>query len=88
MSPQDVRSHRRFRAKYALPFPLLADPDARIASRYGVWVEKQMFGRRYMGVARTTFIIDREGRIARVFEKVDPDGPHADEVAAALAQLA
>lgn len=83
VSPDGVASHQKFRDKYDLPFPLLADEDHAVAERYGVWGEKSMYGRKYFGVLRTTFIIDEEGRIARVFEKVTPKG-HAAEVLAAL----
>lgn len=84
VSPDPVASHDRFKAKFALPFPLLADEDHAVAEAYGVWGEKTMFGRPYMGVHRTTFVIDAEGRIARVFEKVKPEG-HAAQVLEALA---
>jgi peroxiredoxin Q/BCP len=87
VSPDSVRSHARFRAKYALPFTLLADTDHAVADAYGVWREKQLFGRRYMGVERTTFVIDADGRVARLFEKVRTAG-HAEAVAAAVAALA
>ena len=85
-STDGVRSHARFRAKYALPYRLLADTEHVVAEKYGVWQEKQLFGRRYMGIVRTTFVIDGAGRIARVFEKVRAAG-HADEVAATIAEL-
>ncbi|OYV65183.1 MAG: peroxiredoxin, partial [Gemmatimonadetes bacterium 21-71-4] len=71
---------------YSLPFTLLADPEHEVAERYGVWKEKSMYGRKYMGVERTTVIIDAAGRVARVFSKVKPMG-HAQEVEAALAEL-
>lgn len=87
VSPDTVASHARFRRKHGLPFTLLADPDHRVAESYGVWKEKQLFGRRYMGVERTTFVIDAAGRVARVFERVRAAG-HAEAVAAALAELA
>jgi len=83
VSPDSVRSHARFRAKYDLPFTLLADEGHAVAERYGVWAEKSMYGRKYWGNLRTTFVIDRDGRVARVFERVKPDG-HAAEVVAAL----
>lgn len=86
VSTDRVASHAKFRAKLALPFPLISDPDHRIADAYGVWQEKSMYGRKYMGVVRTTFLLDREGRIARVWEKVRAKG-HADEVMQALAEL-
>ena len=84
VSTDDVRSHARFKAKHDLPFTLLADVDHRVAERYGVWVEKSMYGRRYWGNERTTFVIDAAGRVAHVFEKVKP-GEHAAAVLAALA---
>lgn len=86
VSPDSVRSHARFRAKHDLPFTLLADEDHAVAERYGVWAEKSMYGRKYWGNLRTTFVVDRDGRIARVFERVKPAG-HAAEVAAALDAL-
>lgn len=79
ISPDSVASHEKFSAKFDLPFPLVADEDKQICQSYGVWQEKSMYGRKYMGVARTTFIIDRKGRIAHVFEKVKPAG-HEEEV--------
>lgn len=86
VSPDDVASHQKFKAKYELPFTLLADTDHAIAESYGVWKEKSMYGRKYMGVERTTFVIDAEGRIARVFEKVKPAG-HAEQVHEVLSAL-
>jgi peroxiredoxin Q/BCP len=86
VSPDSAASHARFKRRYALPFTLVADADHRVAEAYGVWKEKRMFGRRYMGVERTTFLVDRGGRVARVFEKVRPAG-HAEAVAAAVAEL-
>jgi peroxiredoxin Q/BCP len=86
VSPDSVASHARFRKKYRLPFTLLADPGHAVADRYGVWQEKTTFGRTYMGIARTTFVIDAEGRVARVFEKVRVKG-HAEAVEAALRAL-
>jgi len=87
VSPDPVASHQRFKAKYRLPFPLLADPDHQVAEAYGAWGQKSMYGRKYQGILRSTFIIDGTGRIARVFPKVKPRG-HAAEVLAALHQLA
>jgi peroxiredoxin Q/BCP len=83
VSPDGVASHGKFKRKYDLPFPLLADEDHRVAEAFGVWGEKSMYGRKYMGILRTTFVIDGAGRITRVFEKVKPKG-HAREVLAAL----
>jgi thioredoxin-dependent peroxiredoxin len=86
VSPDSPKSHRKFKQKYELPYTLLADEDHVVAEQYGVWGEKSMYGRKYWGVLRTTFVIDPEGRIARVFEKVKPEN-HADEVAEAVAAL-
>ena len=83
VSPDDVASHRKFGAKYDLPFTLLADPDHAVAEAYGVWTEKSMYGRKYMGVERTTFLIGADGSIERVFPRVKPK-EHADAVLAAL----
>ncbi len=86
VSPDPVASHAKFKTKYELPFILLADTEKAISQAYGVWKEKSMYGRKYMGVERTTFIIDAAGRIAQVFAKVKPAG-HAEEVMAALKAL-
>ena len=86
VSPDSVKSHKKFKEKFDLPYPLIADEDKKIVNAYGVWGEKSMYGRKYMGVARTTFVIDRDGKIARVFEKVKP-ADHAVEVAEAVAAL-
>ncbi len=72
VSPDDVASHRKFAAKYDLPFTLLSDPDHAVAEAYGVWKEKSMFGRKYFGVERSTFVIDEEGRVKAAFRRVDP----------------
>ena len=79
VSPDSVASHKRFREKYGLDFRLLSDPDHKVAEAYGVWQLKSMYGRKYWGIARTTFVVNEKGRIARVFEKVKPAG-HAAEV--------
>jgi peroxiredoxin Q/BCP len=79
VSPDSPESHDRFRRKYRLPFALLADERHVVATKYGVWARKSMYGRSYMGVLRTTFLIDEGGRIERVFEKVKPRG-HAAEI--------
>lgn len=83
VSPDSVKSHAKFRAKFELPFLLLADTEQAVAKAYGVWQEKSMYGRQYMGVVRTTFVIDAAGDIAQVFEKVKSAG-HAAAVLQAL----
>jgi thioredoxin-dependent peroxiredoxin len=83
ISPDPVKSHAKFKAKYELPFTLLADTEKTVLEAYDVWKEKSMYGRKYMGVERTTFVIDPKGKIVKVFEKVKPAG-HADEVMAAI----
>lgn len=85
VSPDSVARHRRFTDKEGLTFPLLADEDHAIAEAYGVWREKSLYGRRFMGIVRTTFIIDSDGRIARVFESVKVKG-HVDAVIEALGE--
>ncbi len=84
VSPDDERSHVKFRNKYELPFTLLADTEHEVADRYGVWGEKKFMGKKYMGVNRSTFVIDEGGKVKKVFEKVRP-ATHADDVLAALA---
>jgi peroxiredoxin Q/BCP len=79
VSLDDEKSHRKFAEKYSLPFTLLADTDHAVADAFGVYGEKQFAGRNYMGVSRTTFLIDEEGRVRKVFDKVKVD-EHADEV--------
>jgi len=79
VSTDDEKSHRKFAEKYSLPFTLLADTDHRVADLFGVYGEKQFMGRKYMGVARQTFLIDEGGRVVKVFDKVKAD-EHADEV--------
>ena len=86
VSPDPVKSHDKFRAKYGLTFPLASDEAKGMLEAYGVWAEKSMYGRKYMGVERTTMLIDREGRIARVWPKVKVPG-HADEVLQAARAL-
>ena len=83
VSPDSVKSHQKFRAKEGLTYPLLSDPEHTMLESYGVWVEKSMYGRKYMGVERTTVIIDPAGKVAQVFTKVKPAG-HAEEVTAWL----
>jgi len=83
ISPDDVKSHAKFAEKFKLPFPLLADEGHKIAEAYGVWVEKSMYGRKYMGVERTTFVIDGAGKIAAIHRKVKP-AEHVDDLMASL----
>ena len=83
ISPDTEKAQTKFRKKFELPFTLLADADHAGAEAYGVWQEKSMYGRTYMGVARTTFVIGTDGKIAHIFEKVKPAG-HAEEVLAVL----
>jgi thioredoxin-dependent peroxiredoxin len=83
ISPDTVEAQAKFKKKFDLPFTLLADTDHAVAERYGVWKEKTNYGKTYMGVERTTFLLGRDGRVTHVFPKVTPKG-HADEVAAAL----
>jgi len=71
VSTDDEKSHKKFETKYSLPFNLIADTDKSIVEAYGVWVEKNMYGKKYMGTARTTFLINSEGFIAQIIEKVD-----------------
>jgi peroxiredoxin Q/BCP len=87
VSPDEVGAIEKFAGKYDLGFTLLADADHSVAEAYGAWVEKSMYGKKYMGVARATFIIDPDGRIARVFPKVQPK-KHDDLVLKALGELA
>jgi peroxiredoxin Q/BCP len=83
VSPQGAASKRAFREKFGLPFTLLADEQHQVAEAYGSWVEKENYGRKYMGTARTTFLIDPDGRVAKVWPKVKPEG-HAADVLRAL----
>ena len=84
VSPDEAGSHVRFKAKYDLPFTLLADPEHEVAELYGVWGEKRNYGRTYMGIVRSTFVIDVEGKITKVMRNVKPD-THAGKVLQALA---
>ena len=86
VSPDSIESHRKFKKKYQLPFRLLADESHKLSDAFGVWKEKSMYGRNYMGIERTTAIIDRQGRVARIFPKVRVPG-HVQEVEAALRDL-
>jgi peroxiredoxin Q/BCP len=83
VSTDSVASHKKFADKFELNFPLLADTEKTVVEMYGVWREKNMYGKKIMGIARTTFIIDEEGRIATIFPKVKVDG-HFNEVLKAL----
>lgn len=83
ISPDSVSSHVKFKSKYDLNFPLLADEDHAVAEAYDVWKEKSMYGRTYWGVERSTFLIDEGGRVGKVWRRVRPAG-HAEEVTAAL----
>jgi peroxiredoxin Q/BCP len=86
VSPDSVASHVKFRKKYDLPFTLLADQDHAVCEKYGVWQQKKMFGKTYMGVKRTTFVIDATGKIRNIF-KVSRVAGHVEEVEAALVAL-
>ncbi|MCO4760032.1 MAG: peroxiredoxin [Myxococcales bacterium] len=86
VSGDSIKSHIRFRAKHSLPFPLLADTDQRMMTEWGVWAEKKNYGRTYMGVVRSTFIIDPQGRVAAAWTKVRVKG-HVDKVLAELSAL-
>jgi peroxiredoxin Q/BCP len=87
VSPDEVAAVKKFAGKFDLDFTLLADADHAVADAYGTWVEKSMYGKKYMGVQRVTFLIDPEGKIAKVFPKVSPK-THDDVVLAALSELA
>ena len=84
VSPDGVSSHVKFKEKYGLPFALLADPEHEVAERYGVWGEKTYMGRSYMGVSRSTFVIDPDGIVTKAMHEVKP-ATHADDVLALLA---
>jgi peroxiredoxin Q/BCP len=81
ISPDPVKAVEKFAKKFTLNFPLLADEDHAVAERYGVWVEKSMYGRKYWGAARTTFVIGKDGKILHIFEKVKPAGHDAEVLA-------
>ena len=83
VSPDTEKKHCRFKEKYDLPYTLIADTDHAVSLAYGVWQQKSMFGHKYMGVVRTTFVVDKEGTIKAVFPNVKVEG-HADKVLAAL----
>jgi len=83
VSADSVESHKKFKSKFDLNFPLLADSDKKMVEAYGVWKEKSMYGKKYMGIERTTFVIDENGKITHIFPKVKVD-QHYDEVLEAL----
>lgn len=85
ISPDDSFSHTAFAEKYKLPFTLLADVGAKVAAKYGVWVEKENYGKKYMGIARTTFVIGKDGKLEKIFGHVKPEG-HNGEVLSWLDQ--
>lgn len=78
-----MNAQAKFKTKYGLPYTLVADPEHKVAEDYGVWQEKSMYGKKYWGVARTTFVIGADGKIEKIYEKVKPEG-HAEEVLASL----
>ncbi len=86
VSADPVKKHKKFAEKYSLPFLLLADEEKKVVELYGVWNKKRFMGREYMGITRTTFLIDPEGRIAKIYEQVTPD-KHADEILADVKAL-
>ena len=86
VSPDSVESHKKFAAKYKLPFTLLSDEEKNVIKKYDVWKEKSMYGRKYMGVERSTFIIDKKGKIRKIFRKVKVD-KHNDEVMNAIKEI-
>ncbi|HTN74096.1 MAG TPA: thioredoxin-dependent thiol peroxidase [Pirellulaceae bacterium] len=86
ISPDDVASHEKFRDKYSLNFPLLADLEHKVADKYGAWREKNMYGKKSMGIQRSTYLIDAAGNVAKVWKKVSVDG-HDEKVLEALKEL-
>ena len=86
VSTDSIESHGKFRDKYELNFPLLADVDHRVAEKYGAWREKNMYGKKTMGIQRSTFLIDATGKVAKVWKRVKVDG-HDEQVLDAIAQL-
>ena len=86
VSPDNLDSHRKFKKQYELPYRLLSDEDHKLAEAFGIWKEKSMYGRTYMGIERTTVIIDRRGHVVRIFPKVKVPG-HALEVESAVRHL-
>ena len=85
ISKDTVKDQKKFRDQYSLPYPLLADEDQKLCAAFGVLKEKNLYGKKTMGIERTSFLIDAQGRIAKIFPKVKPEG-HAEEVLAALKQ--
>jgi thioredoxin-dependent peroxiredoxin len=83
ISPDDEKSHKKFEVKFSLPFPLLADPEHKIIDKYGVWGDKQLYGRKYLGLHRTTFLIDEKGMIRKIFLK-PKNKQHAEEILSAI----
>lgn len=86
VSPDSRKSHEKFRKKYGLPYNLLVDEEHRLCDAFGIWQEKTLYGVKYMGVVRTTVVIDSSGRVAKIFPKVQIDG-HVEEVEAFVAKL-
>jgi len=86
VSKDSVARHDKFKAKYDLPFPLVSDEDGKICEKYGTWIEKSLYGRKYMGIDRATFLIDKDGTIAKAWHKVKVSG-HVDDVKQALKAL-
>jgi peroxiredoxin Q/BCP len=87
ISADSVASHKKFAEKYGLPFPLLSDESTQVAQEYGVYQEKNMYGKKYMGIARSTFLIDKDGVVRKIWHKVKPEG-HANEVLEVVDSLA
>lgn len=83
LSADSLKSHDNFKSKFSLPFPLLSDENKEVIKKYGVWKEKSMYGKKYMGIERTTVVINKEGKIAKIYPKVKVTG-HAEEVLSAL----
>ena len=83
ISPDDAQAQAKFKTKFGLPYLLLCDTEHAVAEAYGVWKEKSMYGKKYMGIERTTFVIGADGKIVKIFDKVKPEG-HAEQVLAAL----
>jgi peroxiredoxin Q/BCP len=86
VSKDSVARHDKFKAKYQLPFPLVSDEDGKICDKYGTWIEKSLYGRKYMGIERATFLIDKEGVVRKIWHKVKVAG-HVEEVKQALKAL-